>query len=381
MSTPGRRSTLEADERWARVAVSFLVEPRHQEVTGLLAGTGGAATLAALRERRAGSDGGLYVRVPELDLDALAASARRTGIRVLVPGDPEWPPPLDRLDDPPYCLFVRGEPDLATLTERAVAVVGARAATEYGLRVAADLGEGLAARGWMVVSGAAFGIDAAAHRGALAGDGETVAVLACGADQAYPQAHRPLLERIAERGAVVSEVPPGARPYRGRFLARNRLIAALARATVVVEAGLRSGSLSTANEAARVHLPVGAVPGPVTSATSAGCHELVRRGVATLVCDTADVLDLAAPIGEELAPVRAGEPRPTDVLDPVQFAVWSAAPVRRYVTAGRLAVLAGADQARVPGALAVLEVLGLLERRGDGWRKAGGAAAAPTGRQ
>ncbi|PKW25860.1 DNA-processing protein DprA [Phycicoccus duodecadis] len=372
----GRVSSLEADDRWARVAVSFLLEPKNGRIRELLAAHEGAATLAALRERRAGAAQELYVRLPELDLDGLAGAVRRLGVRVLVPGDPEWPMTVERLRDPPYCLFVRGDPDLGGLTDRSVAVVGARAATDYGLGVAGDLGAGLAEQGWVVVSGAAFGIDGAAHRGCLAGGGPTVAVLACGVDRAYPEAHRSLLGKITEVGAVVSEVPPGAAPFRGRFLARNRLIAALGRATVVVEAGLRSGSLSTANEAEKIARPVGAVPGPVTSVLSAGCHDLVRRAAAVLVTDTAEVVELASAIGEYDEPERRAPRRVTDDLDPVEYAVWSAAPVRRGVGMQRLAVLSGQAEARMARALANLEMLGLVEVSGDGWRKAPGGTGA-----
>lgn len=375
----GRCSALEADDRWARVAVSFLLEPKNGRVRELLAAGEGAATLAALRERRAGAAQELYVRLPELDLDALAGAVRRLGVRVLVPGDPQWPTTVDRLRDPPYCLFVRGDADLAGLTDRSVAVVGARAATDYGMGVAGDLGAGLAEQGWVVVSGAAFGIDGAGHRGCLAGGGPTVAVLACGVDRAYPEAHRSLLARITEDGAVVSEVPPGAAPFRGRFLARNRIIAALGRATVVVEAGLRSGSLSTANEAEKIVRPVGAVPGPVTSVLSAGCHDLLRRGAAVLVTDTAEVVELASAIGEYDGPERRAPWLATDDLDPVEYAVWSAAPVRRGVGAARLAALSGQAEARMAPALANLEMLGLLERSGEGWRKSPSATGGRRG--
>ncbi|HEX6917030.1 MAG TPA: DNA-processing protein DprA, partial [Phycicoccus sp.] len=249
-------SGLERDERWARVAWSFLVEPRSGPLVRHLAAHGAVESLAHLREGRYGSTPELAVRLGMLDLDALAYAVRYRGVRVLVPGDVEWPEALDRHESPPYCLYVLGETDLAALAERAVAVVGSRAASDYGLRVAAELGEGLADRGWAVVSGGAFGIDAAAHRGALAADGPTVAVLACGVDVAYPRAHEALLREVGRRGSLVSEVPVGSAPYRHRFLARNRLIALLARATVVVEAGVRSGALSTAREARDHHLPV-----------------------------------------------------------------------------------------------------------------------------
>ncbi|QIM20448.1 DNA-protecting protein DprA [Phycicoccus sp. HDW14] len=369
---------LERDDRWARVALSFLVEPGNLGIVQSLATVGGAQSLAAVRERRAGSPE-LYVRLRDLDLEALVRGVRDAGARVLVPGDPEWPDVLDRHRKTPYCLYVRGDPDLARLSERAVAVVGSRAATSYGLRVAAELGEGLASRGWTVVSGAAFGIDAAAHRGALSAEGSTVAVLACGVDVPYPRAHERLIDAVAETGSVVSEVPPGAEPMRGRFLARNRIIALLGRATVVVEAGLRSGSLSTAREARDHHLPVGAVPGPVTSATSAGCHELVRETGAVIVTDAADAAELAARIGDELGPRRVALPLATDALDPVEYAVWAAAPVRRRASAERLAAVSGSDPARVPAALAVLEAMGLLEAEDGRWRKTPASLAGRAG--
>jgi DNA processing protein len=364
-------SDLERDDRWARVAWSFLVEPMSGPLVRLLAEVGAVEALARLREGRCASTPQLGVRLAALDLDRLAHAVRFLGVRVLVPGDAEWPAGLDRHTHPPYCLYVRGRPDLAALTERSVAVVGSRAATDYGLRVAAELGEGLAARGWAVVSGAAFGIDGAAHRGALAVDGSTVAVLACGVDVDYPRAHRGLIEAVAGAGSVVSEVPVGSRPYRHRFLARNRIIALLARATVVVEASIRSGSLSTAGVARDHHLPVGAVPGPVTSATSAGCHQLLRESDAVLVSDAAEVAELAGRIGEDLAPDprSAAERAPEDDLDPVAYRVWAALPVRRPATAETLAVDAGVDRAGLVPALAVLELAGLAVRHGDRWRR------------
>lgn len=368
---PGRGSVLERDERWARVAWSFLVEPRNLTLTASLRAHGAAEALARLREGRHRAGGELATRLAALDLDDLAHAVRARGVHVLVPGDPEWPPGVDRHRFPPYCLFVRGERDLAGLTERSVAVVGSRAATEYGGRVAGEIAEGLCDRGWTVVSGAAYGIDAAAHRGALAAEGSTVAVLACGVDVAYPRAHRGMIEEVARTGAVVAEVPLGCAPYRSRFLARNRLIALLARATVVVEASLRSGSLVTAREARDHHLPVGAVPGPVTSMGSAGCHALVRETDAVLVTDAGEVAELAGRIGEDLDPtVPAPARSAVDDLDPVAYAVWSAVPLRRSVTVESVAVASGVPARQVAGALAVLEAEGLVIRVDGSWRKA-----------
>jgi DNA processing protein len=361
---------LEGDERWARVAWSFLAEPRSGPLTRLLADCGAVESLALLRAGRLGRREGWDARLPELNVEDLAHATQRQQLQVVVPGDEAWPDGLDRLEHPPYCLYVRGEPGLAALVERSVALVGSRAATDYGLRVAADLADGLMSRGWTVVSGAAYGIDAASHRAALAGGGTTVAVLACGADRAYPSSHRGLLDEVARTGAVVSEVPPGCAPFRSRFLARNRLIAAVTRATIVVEASLRSGSLTTAKEARSLHLPVGAVPGPVTSMGSAGCHALIRDTGAVLVTDAAEVAELAGRIGEDLAPDRKPTPRsPADDLDPLSYAVWSAVPVRGGETSERLALAAGVPVGRLLGVLAALEADGLVLREAGRWRK------------
>ncbi len=377
----GRRSVLEREDRWARVAWSALVEPRNPAACREVAERGAVDALARVRAGRSGLSSDVAPRLAVLDLDQVAQVVERRRIRVLVPGDSEWPVAVDDLLDPPFCLYVDSDTSLSDLTVRSVSVVGARAATDYGLRVAADLGEGLVGRGFTVVSGAAYGIDAAAHRGALAGGGPTVAVLASGVDRPYPSAHTGLLRDIARAGAVVSEVPPGCAPYASRFLARNRIIAALGRATVVVEASLRSGSLSTAREAVKLIRPVGAVPGPVTSMTSAGCHALVRETDAVLVTDPAEVAELAGRIGEDLADPPEGLPRsPVDDLDPTAYAVWSALPVRGGASTDRVAVAAGLGVARLLGVLASLEADDLALRVDGGWRKATGVRHGGGGR-
>ncbi|MFL6168170.1 MAG: DNA-processing protein DprA [Ornithinibacter sp.] len=374
-------SRLELDERWARAAWAFLTEPCDAAVIRLLEQCGAVEALVRLRAGQLGTRNGWDVRLPELDLDAMARAAGHSQVRVVVPGDAEWPVGVDRLRQPPYCLFVRGHPDLGEVVERSVAVVGSRAATEYGLRVAADIADGLAARGFTVVSGAAYGVDSAAHRAALAADGPTVAVLACGADRAYPTSHRAMLEQIvATGGAVVSEVPVGCAPYRSRFLARNRIIATLARATVVVEANLRSGSLTTAKAASEHHLPVGAVPGPVTSMTSAGCHALLRETDAVLVTDAAEVAELAGRIGDDLLPhhTPSGPSVPGDDLDPESYRVWSAVPLRGGATLDRLASAGGVEARRLVGILAVLEAEGLVTKQAGRWRKTRSSLVGPS---
>jgi DNA processing protein len=231
-------------------------------------------------------------QLPAAPVDGGLAAAERDGIRLICPGDPGWPTGLDDLGARrPWALWVRGTADLRTSCQKSLAIVGARAATAYGTHVATQIAADLAGQGWTVISGAAYGIDAASHAGALAFSGTTIAVLACGPDIAYPREHRGLLADIAACGALVTEYPPGRRPDRQRFLARNRLIAALAvGGTVVVEAAERSGTLATARHAIDLCRPLMAVPGPVTSAMSAGCHTLIRERRAVLVTSGVDVL-------------------------------------------------------------------------------------------
>jgi DNA processing protein len=228
--------------------------------------------------------------------DALAITDG-VGARVVTPSDPLWPSALNDLGPTaPYCLWMRGPLELAHQDSGCrIAIVGARAATHYGVHVAGELAAELVAMDCVVVSGGAFGIDAAAHHGALAADGGTVAVMAHGIDQIYPTGNATLLQRVMETGVAVSELPPGIRPTRQGFLARNRLIAALSAGTVVVEAALRSGSASTVTRAGELGREVMAVPGPVTSAMSVGTHALLRDG-ATLVTCAEHILEALSPI-------------------------------------------------------------------------------------
>ena len=222
----------------------------------------------------------------------------------------------------------------------------------------------------MVVSGGAFGIDVAAHRGALAAGGTTVAVLACGADRAYPQAHAEILEHIAEHGAVVSESPPGHAPFKARFLSRNRVIAALTRGTVVVEAARRSGALNTATWAARLHRPLMGVPGPVTSAPSEGVHRLLRSGQATVVTRGEDVLEVVGEAGEHLAFELPGPVRAADGLTPRLRQVLEAVPAVRPAPADAISRTAGVRLDHTQAALAELVGRELVAVAGRGWRLA-----------
>lgn len=263
-------------------------------------------------------------------------------------------------------LWVIGEDSLADVAERSCAVVGTRAATSYGEHQAADLAAGLAERDVAVVSGGAFGIDGVAHRATLGAEGLTVAVLAGGIDVPYPAAHTAMLRRVAEQGLLVSEYPPGVRPARHRFLTRNRLVAALAGATVVIEAGLRSGAANTASWAEALGRPVCAYPGPVTSSASAGCHVLIRNG-AFLVTRVEEVVEVVGAAGE-LAPEPGRPVSPLDGLTDVELRTYDALPARGARTVDQLAVAAGLPPTELLGPLATLELAGLVRRHEGRWR-------------
>ncbi|GHC85215.1 hypothetical protein GCM10010349_70680 [Streptomyces flavofungini] len=327
-------------------------------------GAGGKARLPGVTAKRWA---GLRARAGRVRAVRDVETAAAAGARFVMPGDAEWPAQLDDLGDArPVGLWVRGRPSLRIWALRSVAVVGARACTEYGAHVAAGLGAGLAERGWVVVSGGAYGVDGAAHRGALGAGGATVAVLACGVDRPYPRGHAQLIGRIAEQGLVVGELPPGDHPTPSRFIQRNRVIAALTRGTVVVEAAYRSGALVTARCARDLGRHTMGVPGPVTSGLSAGVHELLR-GDAVLVGDAAEVVELVGDMGD-LAPRRRGPVVPRDLLAPGAARVLAALPARGSAGARDIAREAGtcADDAVVR--LYELRSLGFVERHGDGWQ-------------
>lgn len=359
-----------SDERRARAAWSRIAEPGDVVARALIQGVGAVAALEAVASRAESSLERFRGRLDALDVDRDLEIGAKLGARVIIPGDSDWPVGVDDLVAPPYCLWVRGPGDLGALCRRSVAVVGARASSAYGNRVASDIATGLAERGVTVVSGAALGIDGWAHRGALAGAGATVAVLAGGVDRTYPIAHRDLLLQIAESGAVVSESAPGSAPTKSRFLQRNRLIATASQGTIVVEAGLRSGSRNTATTASTYHRMVMAVPGPVTSPASAGCHEMIRSGMAALVTDTDEVMELISGSGQHLAPERRAPERPGDDLDPLDRRVFEALTTRGR-DLDKLAVVSGLSPAEVRSALGRLALFGYAARDATGgWRSA-----------
>jgi len=363
------RSSLLAQDRFARAAWSRVAEPGDPVAAKLIAAHGPAAALQLAASSTEPSLQRFRPRLEVLDVERDLEIGAKFAARVVCPGDPEWPPGLNDLSAPPYCLWVRGPVDLARSCQRSAAVVGARSATAYGEMVATEMAAGLGERRFTVISGAAFGIDAAAHRGALATGVLTIAVLAGGVERPYPSSHAALIARIVEVGAVVSEVAPGSAPTKVRFLQRNRMIATMSRGTVVVEAGLRSGSLNTARIAAEHGRVVAVVPGPVTSMMSAGCHEAIRSGMAVLVTDAAEAAEAIGDYGSDLAPPRRGPTLAGDELDEDAARLLSALPVSRGVPVARLAISSGLAQSEVRAVLGRLDLSALAERHGDGWRQ------------
>ncbi|MCA0296965.1 MAG: DNA-protecting protein DprA [Actinobacteria bacterium] len=288
-----------SSDRVSRMCLAAVAEPGDPGIAAAVAANGASKVWADLAG--ASGEGAIAARARRLDPRDLVTRTRAAGLRFLIPGDDDWPArladlagcePIHNLTGDPLGLWVAGRGSLGELTASSIAMVGSRASSAYGDKVAADIAAGLSASGRCVLSGGGYGIDAAAHRGCLSGPTATVAVLAGGADIPYPSGHHPLFERIAERGVLVSELAPGEHPTRIRFLARSRLIAAIARGTVLVEAAARSGACNTVTWANALGRTVMAVPGPVTSCTSLTPHRLIRGGEAVLVTGAADVLDL-----------------------------------------------------------------------------------------
>jgi DNA processing protein len=373
----------------ARVALASLVEPGNLAMGILVDQHGPIEALARMRSGDVSPDlltataarrrSGDPVHVATEMLERID----RLGGRVSTPEDDEWPAQLDdlrritvagsRADKdvyPPLCLWIRGSVRLNDAVERSVAIVGSRASSPYGKHVALELAYGLAERAWHVVSGGAFGIDAQAHRGAITGGGVTVAVLACGVDRAYPMAHANMFDRIVDDGLVVSEWPPGSDPHRHRFLIRNRVIAALTRGTVVVEASARSGAKQTASRAMQLGRRTMAVPGPVTSAMSVGTHQLLRLLDTRLVTSAAEIIEEVGRIGDDLAAVERGPDRERDHLDPEIARVLDAVPLRKAVGPGQIAATAGVGLRVALQALPLLKANGFVLEDGGQWRLA-----------
>ena len=361
--------------------LSRVVEPPCPQLAALVARLGPIETADRVK-RRAVDEPLRRLTEARHEIDCAAedlAALARLGGRLVTTADDEWPllafTAFKGIDSqqrpeahPPLALWVMGPGRLDEIAERAAAIVGTRASTTYGEHVAAELAAGLAERDVAVVSGGAYGIDGAAHRATLAADGLTVAVLAGGIDVPYPAGHASLLHRIGGDGLIVTEYPPGLRPQRHRFLTRNRLVAALSGATVVVEAGARSGAANTAAWARALGRGVCAVPGPVTSSASVGCHVLLRAD-ATLVTRADEVVELVGRAGE----LAADPARPTSLLDGLgddERRVYDAFPARGARTVDEIAVGSGLPPTQVLGPLSMLEIAGLVVCQGGRWKLA-----------
>ena len=372
-ATPGTVVPADDAERLARAALTHLAEPGDQELGEHLLAQGAVHVLAGIQDGTFASPRIVHyrARLPTLNTERDLSRCEEVGGRFVCPGDGEWPSQLDDLGPRrPIGLWVRGVRDLRLSGLASVAVVGSRSSTTYGDHVAGELSASLAERDWTVVSGGAFGVDAAAHRGALSVAGPTIVVLASGFDVPYPRGNHSLLLRIAQEGLMVSEVPPRRPPARYRFLERNRVIAALTRGTVVVEAAYRSGALNTARLAGDLGRHVMGVPGPITSVMSAGVHLLIRDRGAVLVTDADEVIELVGSIGDDLAPRRLGATLARDRLDGLTARVLDAVPKFRGTTAGLIGMVAGVGADDVARCLGALEMAGWVVRTEGGWRLA-----------
>jgi DNA processing protein len=383
-------TNLPDDPRLALMLLSSMVEPGDAELDDLLAETGPIEVVKRLWEgevperlQRITSAMVSCTHDPAARAADIAAATESCGAKVLIPGDPEWPDQLRDLmlvcdaDEPhvrpPRCLWVRGDQDLARLCRRSVAIVGSRAASEYGQHLADDLAADLTEAGWTIVSGGAFGIDRAAHLGALARGGSTVSVLACGVELPYPKGNHSMFNLIAENGLIISEWPPGTSVMKHRFLTRNRVIAALTAGTVVIEAAHRSGARNTARYAAELGRVLMFTPGPVTSSMSAGVHQLAREPwEARLVTRAEEVIEDLTGIGGPLATPPPSQRRPFDRLTEVEARLVESLPRGYVVETTRLAAAAGVPAEIAAETLERLLRTGWVDRIDNRWRLARG---------
>ncbi|MEV3934862.1 DNA-processing protein DprA [Glycomyces sp. NPDC049804] len=379
-------TNLPDDPRLALMLLSSMIEPGDAELDDLLDEVDPIEVVKRLWEgdvpdrlRRITSAMVSCTHDPAVRAADIASATRACGARVLMPGDPDWPDQLRDLmlvcdaDEPhvrpPRCLWVRGEQDLAHLCRRSVAIVGARAATEYGQHLADDLAADLTDAGWTIVSGGAFGIDRAAHLGALARGGSTVSVLACGVELPYPKGNHSMFNLIAEKGLIISEWPPGTTVMKHRFLTRNRVIAALTAGTVVIEAAHRSGARNTGRYAAELGRVLMFTPGPVTSSMSVGVHQLAREPwEARLVTRAEEVIEDLTGIGGPLAAPPPPQRRPFDRLTEVEARLVESLPRGYVVETTRLAAAAGVPTEVAAETLDRLLRTGWVDRIDDRWR-------------
>jgi DNA processing protein len=284
MTLPSFLRLFQAIEGGSRFWTSELVAHGADElISRIIAGSYDNSKTSALRIKK---------ELMTHSFDELMSEIHSSNARFITSDSSEWPDALNELVAPPIGLIIKGE----SLGMRNVAIVGTRNPTTYGARIASEFASGFADRQWAVTSGGAYGIDTHAHRGCIAAEGKTYAVLASGVNVEYPAGNARLFSEIQETGALISEVMPSIKARPERFLTRNRIIAAMSRATIVVEAAFRSGSLRTAREAAELMRLVMAVPGPITSPTSDGCHRLIGERCAEIVTSVSDAMELLEPI-------------------------------------------------------------------------------------
>ena len=320
----------------ALLVLAHVVEPHDEKLQLFIDRVGPIESIEAIRRGSVPKRDteGLQARLRAFSFSAALRELDRSGARLVFRDATEWPTQLDDLKhERPFALWVVGTPDLRLAALRSISIVGARSCTR-------DWSARFSDQGWVVISGGALGIDGAAHQGVLSVGGITMCVLACGVDVAYPRAHESLLASIADSGLLISESPPGSPALRQRFLSRNRIIATLSRGTVVVEAGLRSGTTSTANFVNEMNRPLFAVPGAITSPLSAGCHQLINDGKAILASDWSEV---AAMLGDQQMTLFSQKPesRPIDSLSFAHQQVLDAVPLRKGKSAEELMVATG----------------------------------------
>lgn len=385
------RSDAEIEGVFARATCSLITEPGDRFAGALLASLSPEVLLDLLLDRA--STAAVLSRVKEVDgseellsrfsdfdssysdalqrwiprlklVDVIAALdlAEKCQAIILTPLNQRWPNQLDDLQESsPHCLWVKASnPEVFDFCE-SLSVVGSRSATSYGEWVTSEIVADSSSRNLPIISGGAYGIDAIAHRAAIANDLMTVAFMAGGIDRLYPSGNAALFAKMLERGAVVAEQAPGASPTKWRFLQRNRLIAAMSSATIVVEAGQRSGALNTVTHALELGRPVGVVPGPITSQASAGCNRLISEGLVSSICAPSEAADLA--LGKagwfqpELAGLGAYETRALDAMNSKSLAP--------AVIASR----AGLTSRETEIALGQLALLGFVKQTDRGWLK------------
>ena len=367
-----------AEERRARLGLCAANDPADEALADAVARFGVVDVWRSLCA--SGEATALARRAAALDLDAVERRTRECGLRFVVPGDDEWPAAIDDLSwgeavgtmrGAAFGLWVAGRRSLGEATAGSVAIVGSRAATAYGEHVTSDLAYGVAEQGHAVISGGAYGIDAAAHRGALVANGVTVAVLAGGLAAYYPLGNTSLFEQIRETGLLVSEAPPDRPPSRTRFLSRNRLIAALTQGTVIVEGGVRSGAVNTVSWAMSLNRLVLAVPGPVTSALSYSPHRLIRAGQAVLAATADDIIEAIRPLDPTTAGERKDPPTLFDELAGDEQTVVEAMPTRGWCAPDDLGDVTGEPPPRLLTLLTRLEERGIVVTDGRGrWKRA-----------